>query len=129
MANWEAAPAATVMVVETTSVNGPSVNVKVYGPTGVSSARPENVATPATATAVLCAIVPLPDVSVAVTVVVSVGITVPLESSTSTTGWIVSAAPAAAVADGCVTMTSFEAIAVGAVVVADDSEPSVKMML
>jgi len=51
------------------------------------------------------------------------------ESSTSTTGWITKGAPAAVVADGWVTMTSFAATAIGNVVVAEVSRLSEKVML
>ncbi len=65
-------------------------------------ARPENVATPATAALVLLVIEEptLPPTSAAVTVDVSAFTTAPLASSTVTTGWTASATPLAAVAEG-----------------------------
>jgi len=87
------------------------------------------VATPATAVAVAWLTVPLPEVNVAVTVVVFDVTRLVPESSTSTTGWITKGAPAAVVADGWVTMTSFAATAIGNVVVAEVSRLSEKVML
>ena len=76
---------------------------------GAFNVRLLKVAMPATATAVGCSTVPLPDVSVAVTVEVLLTMVLPPESWMSTTGCWVSAAPAEAVAEGCVAMPSLAA--------------------
>jgi hypothetical protein len=100
MTNWDAAPTVTEMLFDVADVNDPSVKVSVYVPTRALRARPENVATPATAATVGLVTPTPPEVIVAVTFDVSPVTTALLESSIVTTGCCAREAPLAPVTDG-----------------------------
>ena len=95
-----------MIVEEAAAVSPPSLNVSVYAPLGALSARALKVATPATATAVLCRAAYELDVMLAVTVEVLVVTMLPPESSIFTTGCWASATLFATVDEGWVVMTS-----------------------
>ena len=85
-------------------------------------ARPENVATPELATAVLFDTDTPPEVMVAVTVEPSPVTTLPPESSTLTTGWVASAAPLLSVVEPGVVMTSWVGAPVAMAMLAEATE-------
>jgi len=94
IATLVAAPAASAKLLEVTAVRDAGVKVRVKFPAVPVITRLVNVATPATAVAVVVPeSVPLPEAFETVTTAVDVVTVFPPESVTLTTGWVVKADP------------------------------------
>src|SRR5207302_894045 len=103
--SWAAAPAARVMVLETTLANPEAPKLRVYVPAVPVMARPLNVATPVdpvVAVALASVAPPAPDAIVAVTVTPAWLPALPAPSRSCAAGCWANATPLCAVADGWV---------------------------